>query len=569
MSQRPPDTPFKIWLFNAGRGCIASGTRIYDPTTGEHTAVEILAERGQPIRVLAWTEDGPVVAEATAPFVKGVAPLYRIKVFAETDQYITVTARHRFRYRIKTVRGYEYRWMTAADGDFFKAHSIDIQIATGPSCDSFSKFSLMRPVGEGVFYDLTVPGPANYLAEGVWNHNSGKTRAAAEWVRWKVETGQAKNIALISETVREVREVMISGPAGLLTIAPPWCKPVFEVTRSRLVWPNGAIAHVYSAENPEQLRGPQHSLGWVDELSKFKHRQQETWDNFEFGLRLGDNPQCLVSTTPRPTETFKSILRDRHTAMTSCSTFENETHLAASFIERMREKFEDTRLGRQELHAILDESVAGALWNSEMLDSLRVKAVPEGVQLMRIVVAVDPAAGASDPESGDEVGIVVIGKGSDRHGYVLADRTVKGTPEVWAKAAIAAYRDYDCDRLVAEVNNGGDMVEAVIRAVDPNVSYKKVFASRSKVVRAEPIAALYEKGKMHHVGAFPQMESELCNWMPGTSKSPNRLDALVWAATEVILDGGTYHPPMGGGSRPQIVVPSFRDHAAPSPRFSR
>lgn len=377
---------------------------------------------------------------------------------------------------------------------------------------------------------------------------TGKTITGAQWVRHRVESGIARHIALVSETVKDVRDVMIEGPAGLLKISPPWCMPVYEPSKARVVWPNGAVATMFSAERPDQLRGPQHDTGWLDEIAKWQRAQDETWDNFNMGLRLGDFPQCAVTTTPRPTKTYKKLIANENglNVITRGSTFENTRHLAPSFIKRMAKQYGGTRLGRQELEAELLADNPNALWRFTDIDDHRRGKAPE---LIRIVVAIDPSAGSLDPDSAAEAGIIVAGVDHAYHGYILADRSLKGSPEEWSKAAVGAYREFHADRIVAETNNGGDMVEAVLRSVDRSIPFRKLWASRGKLTRAEPIAALYERHEVHHVGTYAELESQMTDWEPGMP-SPDRMDAAVWALTDLIIDGGspteTEDDPFGG-----------------------
>ena len=378
----------------------------------------------------------------------------------------------------------------------------------------------------------------------------GKTRCGAEWVRSKAEAFPGCHIALVNETVKDVRDVMIEGPGGLIDIAPPWCQPLYEPSKARVTWPNGSVATIYSAEQPGLLRGPQFHFAWLDELPKWRRAQQETWDMLQFGMRLGDRPQILISTTPKPTETYKKIRSDKRTVRLGGSTYDNRAQLAETFFENVTTDYAGTRLGRQELFAELLEDTPGALWTTDMIDGPRVVTLPPMVRLIRVAVGVDPGAGSSDPESGAETGIVVAARGSDGHGYVLDDLSVKGSPDEWAEAAVAGYETHKADVLAAEINNGGDMVLAVIASANPTVPTKKLWASRGKVTRAEPVARLYEQGKIHHVGSFPVLETQMTGWIPG-EKSPDRMDALVWALTEVMLEGKKSSGKIAvGGERP-------------------
>lgn len=358
----------------------------------------------------------------------------------------------------------------------------------------------------------------------------GKTRTGAEWVRWKVESGEAKRVALVGRTAADVRDVMVEGPAGLLTVCPD-PKPKYESSRRRVVWNNGAIAHLYSADEPDLLRGPQHDLAWCDELAAW--RRLEAYDMLMLGLRLGKNPQVCITTTPRPIKHVKDLLEmartSRSVRVTRGSTFDNLANLAPTFSAEIIKRYEGTRLGRQELYAEILDDVPGALWHREMLDTTRVTQAPD---LARIVVGVDPAA--TDGEGAAETGIIVAGIGYNEHVYVLEDLTLRASPAGWASQVVAAYHKYEADRIVAEVNQGGDMVTHTIRTVDNTVAIRTVSASRGKVIRAEPVAALYEQGRVHHLGMFDQLEDQLCSWVPGDT-SPDRLDALVWALTELAL----------------------------------
>jgi phage terminase large subunit-like protein len=288
------------------------------------------------------------------------------------------------------------------------------------------------------------------------------------------------------------------------------------------------MATTYSADEPDLLRGPQHHAALADELAAWK-RGEETWSNLMFGLRLGENPRVVVTTTPRPLRLIRELRADPTTAVTSGSTYENRANLARPFLEQIVTKYEGTRLGRQELNGELLEDIPGALWTRTRIDELRVRQAP---QLRRVVVAIDPAV--TSGEDSDETGIVSVGKGEDGHLYVLADRTCRDTPLGWARRAIALFRELRAERLVAEVNNGGDLVEATIRSVDRSIPYTAVHASRGKRSRAEPIAALYEQGLVHHVGTFDALEDQMCMFTPdGFDGSPDHVDALVWAATEL------------------------------------
>jgi phage terminase large subunit-like protein len=303
-----------------------------------------------------------------------------------------------------------------------------------------------------------------------------------------------------------------------------------------LTWQNGAIATTFSAEEPDRLRGPQHDAAVCDELAAWSH--PETWDMLQFGLRLGSHPRCLVATTPRPTKLIRELLarKGRDVVVTRGSTYENRANLTPGFFDQVIRKYEETRLGRQELNAELLDDTPGALWSHTIIDAARMAAAPS---LQRVVVAIDPAV--TSGEDADETGIVVVGKDDSGHGYVLADASGRYQPIEWAKIAIAAYWTHHADRVVAEVNNGGDMVENTLRMVDPNVPFTGVRASRGKVTRAEPVSALYEQLRMHHVGTFPQLEDQMTNFTSDFDRqaagySLDRVDALVWAATDLLIE---------------------------------
>lgn len=396
-------------------------------------------------------------------------------------------------------------------------------------------------VNAELLYDwaTTYARPNQLEPAGKWNtwlllagRGFGKTRTAAEWIRSRVERGKARRIALLGRTSSEVRDVMIEGESGLLAVCPPWNKPIYEPSKRRLTWPDGSIATTFTADEPDQLRGPQFDTAWADELASFKHL--EAWDNLRFGLRLGKRPRVIVSTTPRPTQIIRDLVADESTHVTRGSTYDNKGNLAEDFLKRIVAKYESTRLGQQELHAeILDDTI-GALWKQSLIDEHRVKVAP---YMRRVVVAIDPSTTSN--EDSDECGMVIAGLGDDGHGYIIEDISELLSPDGWARKAVKAYHKHKADRIVAEANNGGDLVEVTIRAVDRNVSYKKVHASRGKAVRAEPVSALYEQGRIHHVGMHAKLESQMCTWVPGIStKSPDRMDALVWAITELMLGAG-------------------------------
>ena len=343
-----------------------------------------------------------------------------------------------------------------------------------------------------------------------------------------------ERIALVGETKADVRDVMVEGESGILATAGR-NRPLYEPSKRRLTWPNGAIGVCYSGDEPDQLRGPQHDAAWLDELAKYRYAE-ETWSNLDLGLRLGESPQAVITTTPRPVQIMRELVADELVTVTRGSTYDNLQNLAESFAKRIVERYEGTRLGRQELHAEILDDVVGALWSREMIDAHRLRETPPHFE--RIVVGVDPAV--TSGEDADETGILVAGMIGNR-GYVVEDLSGQYTPQEWAIQAIKAYYKYNADRIVAEVNQGGDMVEHTIRTVDRNVSYKAVRAARGKILRAEPIAALYEQGRIHHCGTFAALKDQLCMYTHESRDSPDRLDALVWALTDLLIgknDGG-------------------------------
>ena len=366
----------------------------------------------------------------------------------------------------------------------------------------------------------------------------GKTRAGSEFVRrMKDVTGR---IALVAETAADARDVMVEGESGIIACSPPWDRPIYEPSKRQLTWANGAIAKTYSGDSPDQLRGPQHGAAWVDELAKFQYAD-DTWDNLQFGLRLGKQPRQMVTTTPRPIPILRQIIKASSTHVTRGRTYDNIANLSGNFKEIIQ-RYEGTRLGRQELEAEMLDDVLGALWTRAMIAAAQ--KVPDKIpDMQRVVVAVDPSGSNGKSETADSIGIVVIGKGVDGNGYVLADRTCNLSPDGWGRRAVEAYREFKADRIVAERNYGGAMVEHVIKTVDRSVSYREVTASRGKIQRAEPVAALYEQGKIKHVKPMPELEDQMC-YMTSTGflgdGSPDRVDALVWGATELMISG--YEP---------------------------
>jgi phage terminase large subunit-like protein len=361
----------------------------------------------------------------------------------------------------------------------------------------------------------------------------GKTRTGAEWVRSLAEAASVHRIALVGPTASDVRDTMVEGESGLLSICPNWNHPIYEPSKRRLTWPNGVIATMFSSEEPERLRGPQHGAAWCDELAAWNNVDM-TWSMLQFGLRLGARPRQAITTTPKPIKILKELVKneDGSAVITRGSTYQNRANLAPSFFSQIVKRYEGTRLGRQELNAEILEDIPGALWSRDLIEDGR-RAKGSYDNFKRIVVAIDPAI--SNHEDSDETGIIVAGLGYDDEGYILEDLSGKYTPTEWASKAVVAYHRWRADRIVAESNQGGAMVENIVRVVDPRVSLKLVHASRGKIVRAEPVSALYEQGRVHHLGMFAELENQLCCFAPGSTDSPDRLDALVYALTELMV----------------------------------
>lgn len=385
-----------------------------------------------------------------------------------------------------------------------------------------------------------------HAPEGDWStwlilagRGFGKTRLGSEWIREIVKKNPGCRIALVAETAADARDVMVLGDSGILACHPKEERPDWSPTNRRLTWPNGAQAWCYNATEPDQLRGPQHHFAWIDELAKFRY-MQATYDQLMFGLRLGKHPQCIITTTPQPKPLIKELVAKESSdvMVTRGATLDNAANLASSTVKALYDRYGNTRLGRQELEGEILGDIPGALWNRGDIDESRVYEPP--VDLERVIVAVDPAA--SSNEGSDEHGIVVVGLARDPdgygRGYILEDASLKGRPEEWAKVAVRMYRKWKADKIVAEKNNGGEMVETVIKTADRSVPVKLVHASRGKVVRAEPISALYEQGRVHHVGRFDELEDQMCmfsvdNIRDENTGSPDRVDALVWGLTEI------------------------------------
>jgi phage terminase large subunit-like protein len=389
--------------------------------------------------------------------------------------------------------------------------------------------------------DDQVP-PAASLSGEPWRHwlvlggrGAGKTRTGAEWVRAKaLGSGAGMRIALVGETIGDVRRVMIEGVSGLIAIHPPEERPRFEASKMQLTWPNGAIGQAFSAEDPDSLRGPQFAAAWCDEIAKWR-LAEEAWDMLQFGLRLGSAPQVAVTTTPRPIPLLKKLLSDAATVVSRAATAANAAHLAPGFVAEMERRYGGSALGRQELMGEIIDDMAASLWRRDWIEAARVAACPE---LRSIVVAVDPPVTAT--ANSDACGIVVAGLGADGRAYVAADRSIQGRePHVWARAVVAAYQEFMADRVVAEVNQGGDLVVTVLRQIDQSVAVRKVHATRGKWLRAEPVAALYAEGRVAHVGVLQVLEDQMCAFGSDglvRGRSPDRVDALVWALTDLMIE---------------------------------
>lgn len=371
----------------------------------------------------------------------------------------------------------------------------------------------------------------------------GKTRCGAEWVHDRVRAG-ARRIALVAPTAADVRDTMVEGESGLLAKARPGERLRYEPSKRRVTWlDTGAVALCFSADAPERLRGPQHDTAWCDEVAAWRYAEA-TWSNLLFGLRLGADPRICATTTPRPVPLVRELLAAPDTAVTRGSTFDNAANLAPATLAKIKRQYEGTRLGRQELFAELLDDTPGALW---ALDRIHAARVAEAPALRRVAVAVDPAT--SSGEDSDETGIVGGGVDAQGEGFVLADRSVRGSPEEWGRAAVALLDELEADFIVAEKNQGGDMVASVIRAAaaelhrqgkrtSPQVVVKLVHASRGKRPRAEPVAQLYEQGRVHHVGILAALEDQMTTWDASDPRadSPDRMDALVWLFTELMVD---------------------------------
>ena len=362
----------------------------------------------------------------------------------------------------------------------------------------------------------------------------GKTRTGAEWVRAQVENNQAGRIALVARTIPEAQSVMIEGESGIINVSPPWNQPIYEPSKRKLTWPNGAFALAFSSHEPDQLRGPQFDAAWCDELASWEY-PNESWDNLAFALRLGHRPRSVVTTTPKPIEIVRSLPNRPGVHVTRGSTYDNQDNLPPTLFTQLIDQYDGTSIGRQEIYAELIDEDENALWKREWIEKARLSGYPP---IARIVVSVDPAM-SSKPTS-SETGIVVVGADMHReHAYVLADESARLTPQGWALRTVHLFDKFGATRIIAEDNAGGDLVRSTLKAAVPRtLPYKGIKARSGKRIRAEPVAALYEQGRVHHVGRFPKLEDQMCTWTPdrGPSYSPDRADALVHAITELMLE---------------------------------
>ncbi|MGC2652277.1 MAG: terminase family protein [Mycobacterium sp.] len=576
--QLPPAGDWNIWLVCGGRGCVAAGTRVYMPDTDTHEPIEALAEAGRPVAVLALTPGGPSpVRTAGAPFLKGYAELF--EVTCADGSRVTVTDQHRF----LTPRG----WLRLADvrvGQLLAAGAPEPQVAaSGDLCESrggvrrgstladTSRPSRLRsgmrerlggtaneshlsaepsslshvddirwacvehvsPAGYGAFYDMHVPGWNNYAAEGLWHHNSGKTRLGSEWIAEQAARNAGTSWAIVGPTWRAVQTVCIQGDSGVERVFLPGEFDSINLSNLEVRLTNGSRILGFPAERPDRLRGANLSGAWIDELCTMP----KVWDLFYEALmpalRIGENPRVLITTTPRPIPLLKELLGrdDGSVAVVRTKMSDNAANLSKRALADLTARHAGTRIGRQELDGELIEDLDGALWNRRSLEDTRVLKVADVPPLARVVVGVDPAV--TSGEKADDTGIVVAGRSHDGHLYVLEDCTLKGTPHQCMSRAVSAYHRWHADRIVGEVNNGGDYIGTVLRSVDSNVAYSTVHATRGKIVRAEPISALWEQGRGHIVGMLPTLEDQMCAYTADTQESPDNLDAMVWTATEL------------------------------------
>ena len=394
---------------------------------------------------------------------------------------------------------------------------------------------------------LSTARPNQLTPQGDWRiwlilagRGWGKTRTGAADAMLYALRNPNVQVAVVTPTFGDIRRVAFGGVSGILKTLPEGCMLAgrgqgYNSSASEIRLYNGSVIYGFSATEPDRLRGPQFHRAWCDELAAWRY--PETFDQLMFALRLGDNPQCIITTTPRPTQLVRSLLKRDDVLITKGSTFENEENLASTTLEMLKQKYEGTRLGRQELYAEVLDELEGALWSYQMIEQSKIYKRDELPEYKRVVVAIDPSV--TNNEDSDETGIVVAGLGENGKFYVIEDGSMRGSPDTWARRAVDLFYKHSADRIVAEVNNGGDLVERLIKTVDREVPYKKVHASRGKMIRAEPIAALYEQKKVFHVDTFPLLEEQMTSYVAGGRKSPDRLDALVWALTEISQTSGS------------------------------
>lgn len=386
--------------------------------------------------------------------------------------------------------------------------------------------------------------PKQITPRGDWNtwlilagRGWGKTRTGAQDVVHYATTNPNVRCAVVAPTFGDLRRVCFEGDSGILSIIPEEC--YYKQARSKgynksaveIHFYNGSIIQGYAAIEPDRFRGPQYHRAWCDEVAAWRY--PDSYDQLQFGMRLGRKPQTVITTTPRPNDLIKGLMKKEDTLITKGNTFENEDNLAPSALKAFKERYEGTRLGRQELYAEILDDFEGALWTYKNIEQNRARQLPE---MQKIVVGVDPAV--TNNINSDETGIVVAGKGVDEKYYIIDDVSGKMTADNWARVAINAYHKYQANIIVAETNNGGDLVERLIRSIENTVKYKSVSATRGKLVRAEPISALYEQNKVSHCGVFKQLEDQMCSYTGDRHKSPDRLDAMVWAMTNLISSSG-------------------------------
>lgn len=584
--QIAPEGDWSVWLYLAGRGCVAGETEIFDAITGETRTIAEWAERGESISV--YTPFGYEVTDG-APFIKGTDHLWRVEFSSGTS--ILVTAQHLF------LRGGQ--WVPLADitpGDAVAAMEPDLRdhgpysvakpfiplvgdaahranlaaiaehedktMVEGRSLRSqYADVSRHDPTTTVVritharhdsFYDLTVPIAGAYFAHGVLNHNSGKTRSAAEWIR---EIGMStkdgpQRIALVARTAGDVRDVVVEGESGLLNVHAPSERPKYEPSKRKITWANGNTATTFTADEPDSLRGPQFSASWGDEVAAWRQTPDAAgmtaFDNLRVATRLGSRPRLFVTTTPKRVPLLHKLLEDHENDPTGIvvsrgSTFDNMSNLSAGYLDTMQGIYGGTALGAQELLGEMLDAQDGAMWNEELIDKYRDANHKNTMPPLR-VVAVDPSV-AENPK--DECGIVVVGSTAERelfrrHAWVLEDATVLGAPDVWARRVVDMARQYRCP-VVAEVNQGGALVAAAIHNIDPNIVVHEVHSKQGKSLRAEPVVMTYQQGRVHHRGYLGALESQMNTWIPGDGgKSPDRIDALVHGLTALLI-----RPPKG------------------------